>query len=125
MEQGKLTEALEIYQRLQTTRKQLSAGLAITYARLNRTSEARQVLTQLVERADTSYYPGEQVAAVYSALGDNDAAFYWIDRAITEHSGAIHSIAFAPEFRGLHSDPRFAGALRKIGLDPDKVLKSN
>jgi TolB-like protein/Flp pilus assembly protein TadD len=121
-EQGKLKEALDIYERLEKTRKQPTAGLAITYARLGRVEEARRVLTKLVKLAETRYFPGEQIASVYVALGDKEAAFYWIERAITEHSGPVHSLGCAPEFRALRSDPRFPDVLRRIGLDSGKVL---
>jgi adenylate cyclase len=121
-EQGKLREALDIYQRLEKTRNQASAGLAITYVRLGRKEEARRVLTKLVELADTRYFPAEQIASVYVALGDKEAAFHWIERAITEHSAPLYLVGVAPEFRALRSDPRFSDVLRRIGLDPARLL---
>ena len=121
-EQGKLQQALEIYERLGKVKGQPTAGLGITYARLGRKEEARRVAADLVRIANTRYFPGEQIASVYVALGDNDEAFRWLDRAIKEHSGPIHSIAFAREFRALHSDPRFPNLLERIGLDPAKLL---
>lgn len=119
-EQGKLKEALEIYERLEQTRQQPTAGLAITYARLGRKDDARRVLNQLIGRANQYYFPGEQIAAVYLALGDNDEVFRWIDRAIEERSPTLPEIAFAPEFRALRSDSRLAGVLSRIGIDPAK-----
>jgi adenylate cyclase len=119
-EQGKLREALDIYLRLQQTRHQPTGGLAITYARLGRKEESRKVLGELIRIANTSYFPGEVIASVYVALGENDEAIHWLDRAIKEHSGAIHGIGVAREFRLLRSDPRFADRLRRIGLDPAK-----
>src|SRR3954465_2957653 len=46
-QEGKLAEALEMYLRLEETRHQPMAGLAITYAGLGRKEEARKVLNQL------------------------------------------------------------------------------
>jgi adenylate cyclase len=120
-EQGKLPEALDIYLRLQQTRHQPTAGLAITYARLGRKQEAQKVLGELIQIANTRYLPGEVIASVYVALGDRDDAFRWLDRAVKEHSGAIHGIAFEREFRPLRGDPRFADVLRRIGLDPKNL----
>jgi TolB-like protein len=119
-EQGKLKEALEIYERLEQTRNQPTAGLAITYARLGRNDDARRVVNQLVDRANRYYFPGEQIAAVYAALGDNDNAFLWLNRAIDEHSPTLAQIAFAREYRALRSDPRFNEVLSRIGIDPAK-----
>jgi adenylate cyclase len=119
-EQGKLAQALEIYQRVAATRKQPSAGLAITFARLGKKDEAGKILSELINIANTRYFPGEQIASVYVALDDHDEAFRWLDRAIKEHSGPIHGIGFSREFRALRSDPRFADALKRIGLDPAK-----
>jgi adenylate cyclase len=121
-EQGKLNQALEIYQRVQATHKKPSAGLAITYARLNRPDDARRVLHDLIDIAKSHYIPGEQIAAVYLALGDNDLAVEWIERAINDCSGPVQSIAFAPEFRPLRADPRFPELLRRVGLDPKNYL---
>jgi hypothetical protein len=61
------------------------------------------------------------IASVYVALDNNDEAIHWLDRAIKEHSGAIHGIGVAREFRPLRSDPRFAELLRRIGLDPTRM----
>jgi tetratricopeptide (TPR) repeat protein len=121
-EQGKLTEALDIYLRVAQASKQPSAGLAITYARLGRTTEAKKVLDELIKVASTHYFPGEQIASVYVAMGDKDEAFRWLNRAMDERSGPIHSISVRPEFKPLYSDPRFARALERIGIDPARIL---
>jgi hypothetical protein len=63
-----------------------------------------------------------KIASIYVALGDNDAAFQWLDRACQEHSGSLHGIVPRPIFYPLHSDPRFAAILKRIGLDPVKIL---
>src|SRR5947209_3834711 len=69
-QEGKLTEALEIYLRLEATKQQPMAGLAITYAGLGRKEEARKVLNQLIQQADSSYIPGEEIASMYVSLGE-------------------------------------------------------
>jgi TolB-like protein/class 3 adenylate cyclase/Flp pilus assembly protein TadD len=116
-EQGRLREALDIYVRVAQTSGQPSAGLAITYARLGKKAEARGVLSKLLDLAKTKYYAGDQIAAVYAALGDKEAAFQWLNRAIDEHSGGIHVMSASNEFDTLRSDPRFPQLLLRIGLD--------
>jgi tetratricopeptide (TPR) repeat protein len=119
-EQGKLAQAVDIYLRLESTRRQPQPGLAIAYARLDRQEEARKVLEQLVKIADDKYFPAEQIATGYVVLGEGREAFRWLERAANEHSAGIHGIGCVPEFRSLRSDPRFTELLRRIGLDAKK-----
>ena len=121
-EQGKLREALEIYLRVAQSTGQPTAGLAITYARLGKKEEAQKILDELLSVAKTNYFPGDQIASVYVALNEKEEAFRWLNRAIDEHSGPIHRIGFDRDFRSLQSDPRFAEILRRIGVDPARVL---
>jgi adenylate cyclase len=116
-EQGKLLQSLDIYLRLKKTGTGAMTGLAITEALLGRQEHARNVLDELIQAANQRYIAADQVASVFAALGDNDAAFRWLDRAAAEHSATIHEIGWRSEFRALHNDPRFAELLRRIGLD--------
>jgi adenylate cyclase len=117
-EEGKLHEALDIALRLQKRGRLPNTGLAITYARLGRYKEARKILEQLIQIAKARYFPAEQIASVYVALGEKEEAFRWLERAVDQRSIHIHEIAFAREFRLLRGDPKFAELLYRIGLDP-------
>ena len=119
-EQGKLDDALAIYLKAREMTHEPTAGLAITYARLGRVSEARSVLQQLIDKANGSYVAGEQIATVFVALDDHDEAFRWLNRAVDEHSANI--ISTRRELRPLHSDARFPELLRRMGIDAAKVL---
>ena len=91
-------------------------------AQIGRQADARRILDDLKKIAATKYIPAEDIAAVCVALGDKEEAFEWLERAYREHSGPLHAIATRKVFRPLHSDPRFAAILKRIGLDPGKVL---
>jgi TolB-like protein/class 3 adenylate cyclase/Tfp pilus assembly protein PilF len=121
-EQGRLTDALAVYEKAGEVSKQPMPGLAVTYAMAGRTTETRQLLDHFLEQARTSYFAGDAIAQVYVALGEPDEAFRWLDRAAVEHSAPLTGVAFRPEFRSLHSDPRFIDLLRRINLDPEKAL---
>jgi tetratricopeptide (TPR) repeat protein len=121
-EKGMFAEALELYKKASEVTRVPQPGLAITYAKMGRRNEAERVLNELKTLAATHYVAGESIASICVALGDNDAAFQWLERAYHEHSGSLHGIAVRPEFRPLYSDPRFADLLKRIGLDPGKVL---
>jgi TolB-like protein len=119
-EQGKLEDALALYLKAQEGTREPNTGLAIAYARLGRITEAQRMLQQLIDKANRGYVAGEQIASVFVALDNHDEAFRWLNRAVDEHSGNF--IAIHRELRPLYSDSRFPLLLRRMGIDPAKVM---
>src|SRR6266487_647301 len=115
-EKGNFAEAIALYTKAQEATHLPSSGLAITYTRMGRQTEARNILAQLLQAREKRYVSAPVIAAVYVALGDKEEAFRWLERAFAEHSGILQWIAFLPEFRPLHSDARFPHLLRRIGV---------
>src|SRR5437899_1379083 len=115
-EKGNFPEAIARYTKAQEATHLPSSGLAITYTRMGREMEARNILAQLVRAREKRYVSAPWIAAASTALGDKDEAFRWLERGFAEHSGILQWIAFLPEFRALHSDPRFPHLLRRIGV---------
>jgi adenylate cyclase len=122
-EKGDFKEAVALYEKAQAARQFPSVGLAITYAKMGRREDARRILDQLIEKSRRQYVAADSIAAVYTALGEKDEAFRWLDRAFDEHSAPAYSFLFHSEYRALRSDPRFADLLRRIGIDPARVLR--
>ncbi len=121
-EKGNFAEAIALYTKAQETTHLPSSGLAITYARMGRETEARNILAQLLQAREKRYVSAPVIAAIYVAFGNKEEAFRWLERAYAEHSGILQWIAFLPEFRPLHSDARFTHLLRRIGASEDPVL---
>src|SRR5438045_6204846 len=119
-EQGKLEDALALYLKAQQGTHEPNAGLAIAYARLGRITEAQRILQQLIDKANRGYIAGEQIACVFVALDNHDEAFRWLNRAVDEHSGNV--ITIHRDLRPLYSDSRFPLLLRRMGIDPTKVV---
>jgi adenylate cyclase len=119
---GMFSEAIELFKKAEQVSGVPQSGLAVTYAQMGRQDEARRILDNLKSFAATRYFPAEEIAVIYIALGENDQAFEWLDRAFQEHSGSLHSIAMRPSFLKLHSDPRFPVILKRIGVDPESIL---
>ncbi|MEP6586215.1 MAG: protein kinase [Candidatus Udaeobacter sp.] len=122
-EKGNFPEAIALYTKAQEATHLPSSGLAITYARMGRETEARNILAQLVQAREKRYVSAPLIAAVSTALGDKEEAFRWLERAHEEHSGVLQWVAFLPEFRALHSDARFSQLLRRINASQDTILK--
>jgi hypothetical protein len=58
-------------------------------------------------------------AAVHVALGDHDAAFALMTRAIDAREEWLLFIKADPDFDSLHADPRWTGLLRRMHLATD------
>jgi TolB-like protein/tRNA A-37 threonylcarbamoyl transferase component Bud32/cytochrome c-type biogenesis protein CcmH/NrfG len=121
-EKGNFPEAIALYTKAQEATHLPSSGLAITYARMGREMEARNILAQLVQAREKRYVSAPLIAAVAVALGDKEGAFRELERGYAEHSGVLQWIAFLPEFRALRSDTRFPLLLRQIGASQDTIL---
>ncbi len=121
-DKGNFPEAIALYAKAQEATHVPSSGLAITYTRMGREMEARNILAQLLQAREKRYVSAPVIAAVYVALGDKEEAFRWLERAFAEHSGILQWIAFLPEFRPLHSDARFPHLLRRIGASRNSIL---
>jgi serine/threonine-protein kinase len=121
-EKGNFVEAIALYTKAQEATHLPSSGLAITYARIGRETEAQDILAQLLQAREKRYVSAPVIAAVYVAFGEKEEAFRWLERAFAEHSGILQWIAFLPEFRPLHSDARFPDLLRRIGVSQNSIL---
>ncbi len=121
-EKGNFPEAIALYTKAEEATHLPSSGLAITYTRMGREIEARNILAQLFQAREKRYVSAPLIAAVAVALGDKEGAFRELERAYAEHSGVLQWVAFLPEFRALRSDARFPLLLRQIGASQDTIL---
>jgi serine/threonine protein kinase/tetratricopeptide (TPR) repeat protein len=55
-------------------------------------------------------------ASIYASIGENDAAFEWIDKALLARLPNLSHIQADPRFESLRSDPRFDDVLRRMGV---------
>ncbi len=67
-------------------------------------------------KAKRGFVPAEFIASMYADIGERDKAFQWLDTAYQEHDGQLMSVRTSFAYDSLHSDPRFAALVRKIGL---------
>jgi TolB-like protein/DNA-binding winged helix-turn-helix (wHTH) protein/tetratricopeptide (TPR) repeat protein len=91
--------------------------LATAYARAGHRSEALRLLDELRRRRETSYVPSSAFFTPYLALGENDQAFEWLERAYQEKSNLMMYLRAEPIFDPIRGDPRFADLVHRVGLD--------
>ena len=121
---GLYDEAIALYEKAETISGRPAFGHAITFAKMNRPDEARELLKKAVA-ARAGYTPGDAIAHVHVALGEHEEAIRELERACDERSSSVHFIGIAPEFAPLRPDERFVKIVRRIGLEPDKVFAIN
>ncbi len=92
-------------------------GTAYAYARAGRRDDALRVTRELESssRRGEWIYPA-QMAYVYSALGNADSAFAWLERSYAARDPDLIFIAVEPELEPLRSDPRITALARKVGV---------
>jgi len=80
-------------------------------------AQALAILKELEEKYGRRESVGQYLAAVYSGLGDKDDAFAWLEKDYERRSGIrLPFVKWWFTFYELHSDPRYANLLNRIGL---------
>ncbi len=100
------------------------ALLGHAYAASGKTSEAKQVLSDLRDLSESQdiesrrYVSPYTVAAIYAGLGDKDQAFKWLEQSFQERDVWLMNLKVDPVFAKLRSDKRFQDLLVRAGLRP-------
>jgi eukaryotic-like serine/threonine-protein kinase len=122
-EQGKFQEATDQINKAMTlvgSTAAYRAELARTHAMAGWNNMAEQGLGGLLLEARE--IGGELndvgIGYVYAALGDNDRAFEWLNRALDHYYARLLFLKVDPRADPLRSDPRYAALVQRLGLKP-------
>ena len=107
-----LREALE----LEGAATYTKVTLALSLARRGELDYARETLNMLEERLTHDYVSPVELATLYIALGDNDRAIDWAEKAYSERRGWMAYLNVHPILDPLRLEPRFKVLVRKMGL---------
>ena len=105
-------KAVEVSKR--TSRSLVCLGVANAAA--GRRGEAMAIVKEIEARYQNNQGDATEVAAVYSALGDKDQAFVWLDKAFADHSSLLVDLRAEYPFAALHDDPRYKDLLKRMNL---------
>jgi TolB-like protein/tRNA A-37 threonylcarbamoyl transferase component Bud32/Tfp pilus assembly protein PilF len=92
------------------------AELAYVRGRQDRHADATRGITTLRARAAREFVDPYLFAIVHAGLGEPDAVFQDLDRAIAVRSTWMPSLPIDPKFTRFRSDPRFRALLTKLKL---------
>ena len=116
-QKGMYDEALRELEKMQLPGR--GAAFAHLFVLMGRRDEALKVLAEMEERSkQTGNVPYLGFVTVYTALGDKQQAFEYLERAFAERNPGLRTIKTSPVYDNLRSDPRFTDLLKRIGLPP-------
>ena len=93
----------------------LSLGWA--YAMSGDRERAKEILSDLKEKAKSEYVSPVEIGRVYLGLDEVDNAFTWFTRSVEDHDIGMGLFIRDPIFDPIRSDPRFIALMRKMGLE--------
>jgi len=92
------------------------AHVAVCYAVLGNTNKATAMLRSLQAASKSRYVSSFEIAAIFASLNEANQAFESLKKAYDDHDYDLPSLRVDSRFDKLHSDPRYADLLRRMGL---------
>jgi hypothetical protein len=119
---GRYEEAIGLFEKY-TAGKDLSelndrvlGDAGIAYYKSGNKGKANEFLNEVLSRTRDIGFNNTcgNVAALYVAMGENDKALQWLEKAYIKREPNMVGLKYDPHFRSLHGDPRFEDLLWKI-----------
>ena len=119
---GMYDEAITAHKKAGEISRSWKWGLGHTYALAGRREDALQITAELENHAKTGDVWG--IAQIYTALGDKDKAFHWLEEGYKRHHQYMLWIRRCGNFDPLQDDPRFDDLEQRVAntFDQDAVL---
>ena len=116
-------KVLELSPGVAVVERAIKALMAHAYAKWRKRNKAMKLLDELTKpsnrRAQSSLATDvspHSIAEIYSALGQTEEAFEWLNQAYEQHDMQMVSLLTNPTLDSLRSDARFADLVRRVGL---------
>ena len=92
------------------------ASLAFALGFSGQREAAQTILDELVAQREQTYVQAALIAWIHISMGEYDAAFDWLEKALEEHSALLISVPSFGFWDPIRSDERFTQLLDKMGL---------
>ena len=97
------------------------AVLARAYAMAGQPAKARDLLRELIARAQHEPVSATGIALLYDALGDRERAMPWLERGVREYDFPLRTYGRGPAFDHLRADPRGAALFARMVAPNDSM----
>ncbi len=109
---GEIQKAIEI-----SGDRMKLAALGRAYAAAGRKEEAAQVIEELKVLSKERYVTPYAFTLIYASMGEKDEAMGWLRQACDQGVSDLIYLKVDPYLDNLRDDPRFAGLLKKVGME--------
>lgn len=83
-----------------------------------RADDAREILADLKRLAARKFVTPYGIALVHAGLGENEAAFAWLNKAFDERAHWLVWLRLDPRWNALRHDPRFSELVSRMRFPP-------
>lgn len=99
--------------------------MGAAYAKQGKLDRATEFLNELIDmRKTTNAGSGNfYIAVVCSAMGKEDEAIRWLEKAYLDHDMEMPWLISEPQFYNLHKNTKFVELARKIGFPESSLAK--
>ena len=91
-------------------------SIGVANALLGETDKAQAMIDNYLERNKTEYVRASFVAIQYAAIGDNDEAFKWLEKAYDDREMWLEWLRSDPLWDLLRDDPRFDELIARMNF---------
>ena len=99
-------------------------ALGHSYVLAGHRNEGLEVLRQLEVLSEQRHIFAYEIALIYTALGNVDLAFHWLDKAFDQRSAWLAYLAVEPRLDPIRSDERFTALLARVGHHPPNAPRA-
>jgi len=92
--------------------------LAELWGMMGKKEEIKTILESSLHQRTERYISASFIASLYTASGDHDQAFIWMEKAFEEKDFKFVALKVAPEWDKFRSDPRFDNFVQRMNF-PD------
>ena len=99
--------------------------IAVEYRRSGYAGALRTYVEAMKQLSQSMYVSPAQMAMIYTAMGDKEEAFRWLELGRQQRDGWMVYLAVEPAYDPLRDDPRFekllAASMQRHGIKEETV----
>ena len=99
-----------------TAASSINACLGIAYAGTGQREKSHAIMAEVKEKGKSEYITGYWMAIHHAALGERDAAFAELEKALQNRDWFLNRIKVDPFMDPLRDDPRFDAMVKRLNL---------